>query len=159
MASSERMSSAKKKDDKKCATKEHRQLSSIMGVMNNLRKQGTLCDVTLVVQGKHFPAHRVVLAAASRFFSLMFTSKMMESVSHEVELRSAEPEIIELLIEYIYTAQISVNSSNAESLLNAANQYQIEPVKKMCVEFLKGQVDATNCLAWGCGIMFCICNE
>lgn len=30
---------------------------------------------------------------------------MMESMSHEVELRSAEPEIIELLIEFIYTAR------------------------------------------------------
>ncbi|KAM4539952.1 kelch-like protein 7 isoform 3-T4 [Odontesthes bonariensis] len=71
---------------------------------------------------------------------------MMESTSPEVELRSAEPEIIERLIEFIYTARISVNSSNVQSLLDAANQYQIEPVKKMCVEFLKGQVDATNCL-------------
>lgn len=31
---------------------------------------------------------------------------MMESMSHEVELRSAEPEIIELLIEFIYTARL-----------------------------------------------------
>uniref|UniRef100_A0A3P9JZA8 BTB domain-containing protein n=1 Tax=Oryzias latipes TaxID=8090 RepID=A0A3P9JZA8_ORYLA len=99
-----------------------------------------------VVQGKHFPAHRVVLAAASHVFSLMFTTRMMESMSHEVELRSAEPEIIELLIDFIYTARISVNSSNVQSLLDAANQYQIEPVKKMCVEFLKGQIDPTNCL-------------
>lgn len=42
--------------------------------------------------------------------------------------------------------RISVNSSNVQSLLDAANQYQIEPVKMMCVEFLKGQIDATNCL-------------
>lgn len=147
MASPEKAPSSKKKSERKCATKEeYRQLSSIMGVMNNLRKQGTLCDVTLVVQGKHFAAHRVVLAAASHFFSLMFTTRMMESMSHEVELRNAEPEIIELLIEFIYTARISVNSSNVQSLLDAANQYQIEPVKKMCVEFLKGQIDATNCL-------------
>ncbi|XP_058474760.1 kelch-like protein 7 [Solea solea] len=147
IASPEKAPSSKKKSERKCALKEeYRQLSSIMGVMNNLRKQGTLCDVTLVVQGKHFPAHRVVLAAASHFFSLMFTTKMMESMSHEVELRSAEPEIIELLIEFVYTARISVNSGNVQSLLDAANQYQIEPVKKMCVEFLKGQVDATNCL-------------
>ena len=39
-----------------------------------------------------------------------------------------------------------MNSSNVQSLLYAANQYQIEPVKRMCVEFLKGQIDATNCL-------------
>ncbi|XP_068188478.1 kelch-like protein 7 isoform X2 [Antennarius striatus] len=74
------------------------------------------------------------------------TARMMESMSHEVELRSAESDIVELLIEFIYTARISVNSSNVQSLLDAANQYQIEPVKKMCVEFLKGQIDATNCL-------------
>ncbi|XP_055732599.1 kelch-like protein 7 isoform X3 [Salvelinus fontinalis] len=140
-------SGSKKKNEKKFASKEEsRFLSSIMGVMNNLRKQGTLCDVILVVQGKHIPAHRVVLAAASHFFSLMFTTSMMESTSHEVELRSAEPEIIELLVEFVYTARISVNSSNVQSLLDAANQYQIEPVKKMCVDFLKEQVDATNCL-------------
>lgn len=46
----------------------------------------------------------------------------------------------------IFDLRISVNSNNVQSLLNAANQYQIEPVKKMCVEFLKEQVDATNCL-------------
>lgn len=37
-------------------------------------------------------------------FSLLL-ARMMESMSHEVELRSAEPEIIELLIEFIYTAR------------------------------------------------------
>ncbi len=42
--------------------------------------------------------------------------------------------------------RISVNSNNVQSLLNAANQYQIEPVKRMCVDFLKEQVDPTNCL-------------
>lgn len=40
MASPEKASSSKKKGERKCASKEeYRQLSSIMGVMNNLRKQ------------------------------------------------------------------------------------------------------------------------
>ncbi|KAL4629746.1 kelch-like protein 7 [Arapaima gigas] len=146
-AVADKAASAKKKSEKKFAAKEeYRLLSSIMGVMNNLRKQRTLCDVILVVQGKHIPAHRVVLAAASHFFNLMFTTNMLESKSHEVELKNAEPEIIELLVEFVYTARISVNSNNVQSLLDAANQYQIEPVKKMCVDFLKEQVDASNCL-------------
>ncbi|XP_062384862.1 kelch-like protein 7 [Sardina pilchardus] len=144
----EKPSTLKKKNEKKIAAKEeYRLLSNTMGVMNNLRRQGTLCDVILVVQGKHIMAHRVVLAAASHFFNLMFTTNMMESTAHEVELKCAEPDIIELLVEFVYTARISVNSSNVQSLLNAANQYQIEPVKKMCVDFLKDQVDETNCLS------------
>ncbi|XP_060752881.1 kelch-like protein 7 [Tachysurus vachellii] len=146
-SSCEKPSGPKKKSEKKIACKEeYRLLSNIMGMMNNLRKQGILCDVILVVQGKHILAHRVVLAAASHFFNLMFTTNMMEATNHEVELRGAEPEIIELLVEFVYTARISVNSNNVQSLLNAANQYQVEPVKKMCVDFLKDQVDATNCL-------------
>lgn len=46
MASPEKASSSKKKGERKCATKEeYRQLSSIMGVMNNLRKQVcVLCE-------------------------------------------------------------------------------------------------------------------
>lgn len=39
-----------------------------------------------------------------------------------------------------------MDSTNAESLLNVANQYQIEPVKMMCAKFIFGQIDATNCL-------------
>lgn len=44
VSSPEKASSSKKKSERKCATKdEYRQLSSIMGVMNNLRKQ--VCDM------------------------------------------------------------------------------------------------------------------
>ena len=49
----------------------------------------------------------------------------------------------------IFCFRISVNSNNVQSLLDAANKYQIEPVKKMCVDFLKEQVDAANCLGKG----------
>ncbi|XP_030589397.1 kelch-like protein 7 isoform X2 [Archocentrus centrarchus] len=130
----------------KSTTRECTWLASNTEFFNSLRKQGIFCDVTLVVQGKYFPAHRIVLAAASHVFRLMFTTKMKESVCPEVELRSVEPEIIELLLEYIYTSQISVDRNNVQLLLNVANQYQIEPVKTLCVKFINGQIDATNCL-------------
>ncbi|XP_014196918.1 kelch-like protein 7 [Haplochromis burtoni] len=139
-------SSCAKKNNRKSAIRERTCLTNYMGFLNHMRKQGSLCDVTLVVQGKRLAAHRAVLAAASHVFRLMFTTRMKESVSPEVELRSVEPEILELLLEYIYTSQITVDSTNAESLLNVANQYQIEPVKMMCAKFIFGQIDATNCL-------------
>ena len=75
----------------------------------------------------------------------MFTTNMLESKSFEVELKDAELDMTEQLVEFAYTARISVNSNNVPSLLDAANKYQIEPVKKMCVDFLKEQVNASNC--------------
>ena len=71
---------------------------------------------------------------------------MLESKSFEVELKDAEPDIIEELVEFAYTARSSVNSNKVQSWLDAASQHQIEPVKKMCVDFLKEQIDASNCL-------------
>uniref|UniRef100_A0A2K6U7D7 Kelch like family member 7 n=1 Tax=Saimiri boliviensis boliviensis TaxID=39432 RepID=A0A2K6U7D7_SAIBB len=161
MAASGVEKSSKKKTEKKLAAREEAKLlAGFMGVMNNMRKQKTLCDVILMVQERKIPAHRVVLAAASHFFNLMFTTNMLESKSFEVELKDAEPDIIEQLVEFAYTARISVNSNNVQSLLDAANQYQIEPVKKMCVDFLKEQVDASNCLVDQslpeCGMLFTV---
>ena len=40
--------------------------------MDDLRKQGKLCDIVIKVGDKSFPAHRVVLAAVCPYFRGMF---------------------------------------------------------------------------------------
>ena len=54
-------------------------------------------------------------------FLLFVLANMLESKSFEVELKDAEPDIIEQLVEFAYTMRISVNSNNVQSLLDAAN--------------------------------------
>ncbi|XP_037540970.1 kelch-like protein 7 isoform X2 [Nematolebias whitei] len=129
-----------------CATKPASHESSCLKVMNDFRKEGEFCDVVLVVQGRRFPAHRVVLAAASHFFRLMLTTNMKESASRELELRDVEPEVVEQLTEYLYTARVSVNEGNVQSLLLTADLYQIDPVKTKCLDFLRERINASNCL-------------
>lgn len=64
----------------------------LLSRMNKLRKAEHLCDVTLKVEQTHFPAHRLVLAAASDYFAAMFTG--------EVRPEIADDQIVAVIDEY-----------------------------------------------------------
>lgn len=108
-ASGVEKSSRKKTKKKLAAGEEAKLLAGFMGVTNNMQKQKTHYDAILMVQERKIPAHRVVFAAARHFFNLKFTTNMLESKSFEVELKDAEPDIVEQLVELASTARISVN--------------------------------------------------
>ena len=97
-ASGVEKSSRKKTKKKLAAGEEAKLLAGFMGVLNNMQKQKIQCDAILMV-----------FAAARLFFNLKFTTNMLESKSFEVELKDAEPDIVEQLVELASTARISVN--------------------------------------------------
>ncbi|KAK4473873.1 hypothetical protein MN116_003203 [Schistosoma mekongi] len=114
--------------------------------MNSFRKEGQLCDVVIKAEGREFLAHRVVLAASSDYFDAMFSSGMAESAQLEVELKSITPEIMDALLDYVYTGQVRVSMDNVQDLLPAASLVQMEGVKVACSNFLLTEVDSTNVL-------------
>ncbi|CAH8458646.1 unnamed protein product [Schistosoma rodhaini] len=114
--------------------------------MNAFRKEGQLCDVVIKAESREFLAHRVVLAASSDYFDAMFSSGMAESAQLEVELKSITPEIMDTLLDYVYTGQVRVSMSNVQDLLPAASLVQMEGVKVACSNFLLTEVDSTNVL-------------
>ncbi|CAH8472864.1 unnamed protein product [Schistosoma haematobium] len=114
--------------------------------MNAFRKEGQLCDVVIKAEGREFLAHRVVLAASSDYFDAMFSSGMAESAQLEVELKSITPEIMDTLLDYVYTGQVRVSMANVQDLLPAASLVQMEGVKVACSNFLLTEVDSTNVL-------------
>uniref|UniRef100_A0A8C6YLD2 BTB domain-containing protein n=1 Tax=Nothoprocta perdicaria TaxID=30464 RepID=A0A8C6YLD2_NOTPE len=59
--------------------------NSILECLNEQRLQGLYCDVSVVVKGHAFKAHRAVLAASSSYFRDLFNS----SKSSVVELPAA----------------------------------------------------------------------
>lgn len=48
---------------------------TVFSAMNEMRKIGQLCDITLEVAGTKILAHKVVLAANSAYFNAMFNCK------------------------------------------------------------------------------------
>ena len=77
-------------------------------VMNELRRQGVLCDVTLVAEGVRFPVHKLVVASCSPYFRAMFNGAMSESHQDVVSLEAVQANALKQLVDYIYTGEIEV---------------------------------------------------
>ena len=65
-----------------------------------------LCDVVLQVGHLQIPAHRIVLSAASDYFSAMFTNDVREATQDEIKMKDVDPDALNSLIQYIYTGKV-----------------------------------------------------
>ena len=83
----------------------YRRRSSVIRIslFQNFANKGVLTDVTLVCDGKELKAHKVLLAAASDYFSAMFTGGMLEADMDRVEIQGVDAVALELLVDYCYT--------------------------------------------------------
>uniref|UniRef100_A0A672PA25 Kelch-like protein 17 n=1 Tax=Sinocyclocheilus grahami TaxID=75366 RepID=A0A672PA25_SINGR len=114
--------------------------------MNRMRQRGLICDIVLHVANKEIKAHKVVLASCSPYFHAMFTNEMSESRQTHVTLHDIDPQALEQLVQYAYTAEIVVGEGNVQTLLPAASLLQLNGVRDACCKFLLSQLDPSNCL-------------
>lgn len=120
---------------------------SLLTQLNLLRKRKVFTDVILKAGNRSFPCHRAVLASCSRYFEAMFSGGLRESRDAEVNFHdSLHPEVLELLLDYAYSARIIINEENAESLLEAGDMLQFHDIRDAAAEFLEKNLHQSNCL-------------
>lgn len=61
-------------------------------------------------------------------------------------LKDIDDSAVEALVDFCYTAQIVVEEGNVQTLLPAACLLQLAEIQDVCCEFLKRQLDPSNCL-------------
>ncbi|KAL3865437.1 hypothetical protein ACJMK2_042827 [Sinanodonta woodiana] len=110
------------------------------------RKEQQLCDVVLKVQGKDFPAHKIVLAAITDYFLAMFTNNLSEKTQSVIELREMESAVFEKIVEFVYTEEITVTTEYVQDLMSAACLLQIKGLQSACSNFLENERVPYNCL-------------
>ena len=119
---------------------------SLLETLDSLRQTGELCDVVIKVGSKRLNAHKVVLSACSHYFRAMFTGEMTESREAEVAIKDVDEKATEQLIDFAYTGSIRIDETNVQTVLPAACLMQLTEIQEACCEFLKKQLDPTNCL-------------
>ncbi|CAL9219793.1 unnamed protein product [Arabidopsis halleri] len=98
----------------------------------------TLSDVTFLVEGRRFYAHRICLLASSDAFRAMFDGGYREKDSRDIEIPNIQWEVFELMMRFLYTGSVNITKEIAEDLLRAADQYLLEALKRLC-EYIIGQ--------------------
>nr|XP_033802183.1 kelch-like protein 13 isoform X2 [Geotrypetes seraphini]XP_033802184.1 kelch-like protein 13 isoform X2 [Geotrypetes seraphini]XP_033802185.1 kelch-like protein 13 isoform X2 [Geotrypetes seraphini] len=112
--------------------------SVVLQGFDQLRIEGLLSDVTLVPgDGEEvFPVHRAMMASASDYFKAMFTGGMKEQDLMCIKLHGVNKIGLKKIIDFIYTAKLSLNMDNLQDTLEAASFLQILPVLDFCKVFL-----------------------
>ncbi|KAG8003178.1 Influenza virus NS1A-binding protein-like protein A, partial [Nibea albiflora] len=106
-------------------------LDSTVAKMNALRKSGQFCDVRLQVCGHELMAHRAVLACCSPYLFEIFNSdNEPHGVSH-VTFEDLDPEAVEILLNYAYTAQLKADKGLVKEVYSAAKRFKMERVKQL----------------------------
>nr|XP_029532235.1 kelch-like protein 29 isoform X1 [Oncorhynchus nerka] len=117
--------------------------------LNQQRRAKEFTDLKIIVEGKEFEVHQNVLASCSLYFKDLVKRSSGETRSGEMlELRMNDigADVLELLLEFVYTGSLVIDSANARTLLEAANKFQFNTFCKVCVSFLEKQLTVGNCL-------------
>uniref|UniRef100_A0A673L5Y8 Zinc finger and BTB domain containing 24 n=1 Tax=Sinocyclocheilus rhinocerous TaxID=307959 RepID=A0A673L5Y8_9TELE len=119
---------------------------TILHEFDKLRRRELLCDITLIVEDVHFKAHKALLAASSEYFSLMFTAE--DQVSQSVyKLDGMAAKTFSAVLEFIYSANVSVDESSSEQLLDMARFLDIRDLLKAHEDLQKDSSTAENVMS------------
>ena len=128
-------------------TRQRKSTSCLLQYANNNRKQGRFNDVTIQSNDTRIPANQMVLSCYCSFFDQIFDSKTNNQIKDSiVHIPDVDGKFLELLIQYIYTGQICIDSDNVLDILATAHHLELDEVKEFCFEFLENCMTPDNCI-------------
>ncbi|KAM9846405.1 transcription regulator protein BACH1b [Aulostomus maculatus] len=109
--------------------------SHVLRSLDEQRRRDMLCDVTVVVEGQSFRAHRSVLASCSEYFTRRFSSPTQhgEVITLPEEVTSAG---FEPLLMFAYTSKLLFGKDNALEIRNSASILGFRDLEDSCFDFL-----------------------
>uniref|UniRef100_A0A3Q2QGG4 BTB domain-containing protein n=1 Tax=Fundulus heteroclitus TaxID=8078 RepID=A0A3Q2QGG4_FUNHE len=110
--------------------------SSVLGSLNEQRLLGHYCDVSILVQGQSFKAHRAVLAASSLYFRDLFTVFELPS--------SVTPTCFQQILSFCYTGRLSMAASEQLVLMYTAGYLQIQNIVERGMELMMMKASSSS---------------
>ncbi|KAM9581906.1 ankyrin repeat- and BTB/POZ domain-containing protein 3 isoform 2-T2 [Guaruba guarouba] len=107
-----------------------------------------MSDVTFLVEGRPFYAHRVLLFTASPRFKALLSSKPA-SDSTCIEINYVKYPIFQLVMQYLYyggAESLLIKNNEIMELLSAAKFFQLEALQRHCEIICAKSINTENCV-------------
>eukprot|EP00092_Neocalanus_flemingeri_P035785 GFUD01038965.1.p1 GENE.GFUD01038965.1~~GFUD01038965.1.p1 ORF type:complete len:367 (-),score=95.94 GFUD01038965.1:78-1178(-) len=113
--------------------------SRLVASMKSLMLDAKHSDVVLECQGEKFQCHKSILGARSTVFSKMFDANMKEATIGLVVINDVEPDIVDKMVEFIYTGDVTKQVDDLAKVVYVADKYRLEGLLDFC--FRKFDID------------------
>lgn len=115
-----------------------------------MRRTGTFCDATILIPGeiRTLPVHRAVMSSCSDFFRSLFTNGLQETQKNNVTIHGTSFKVMETIIEYAYTKDVTITPENAEDIFIAADRFSVLGLLQDCIDFLASELSPENCIGF-----------
>lgn len=112
------------------------------------RNREDFCDVTFVVEGKKFSAHKLIMVASSDYFSAMFSGGFKEDHEQEIKLSSVTAVAFDCIMLYVYTGKVEIDGQCLKDVYKAADLLQYGTVIEKCKLFMTDNISKDTCLEY-----------
>uniref|UniRef100_A0A7N8Y543 Zinc finger and BTB domain containing 11 n=1 Tax=Mastacembelus armatus TaxID=205130 RepID=A0A7N8Y543_9TELE len=121
---------------------------TLLDKLNQQRLSNQFCDITLLIEGEEFRAHKAVLAACSEYFNELFFEKGAVS-THEavVDLSGFTKASFLPLLDFAYTSMLTFNFCIMADIANLARHLLMTEVLHIC-ESVHKQVEEQKLMVY-----------
>ena len=117
--------------------------SSLLADLGQLVNNETLSDITFLVEGEPVHAHRA-LCMRCTFFRAMLLGEMLEARQREVVIEDMKRGTFLQLMQYLYTDNVDVPLEETMDLLQAADRFGVERLKRICEHVMLSSINIEN---------------
>ncbi|CAL5013621.1 unnamed protein product [Urochloa decumbens] len=106
--------------------------------LGRLLDSGVGTDVSFIIGGQQFPAHRAVLAARSPVFEAELFGSMADATMPSITVQDIEPAAFKVMLWFMYTDSLPEDelgdspTDMLQHLLAAADRYALDRLKLIC---------------------------
>lgn len=113
-------------------------VDSVFSCLEEQRKKNFLCDITVIVEGVQFRAHKALLAASSEYFSIMFADEGDVGQSVYV-MEGVVAEIFGMLLQFIYTGDVNASEKCLQQVVASAHVLKVDSLVKAYADYQEGK--------------------